>query len=122
MRYKLLGRSGLRVSELCLGTMTFGEDWGWGASSDESRRIFDTFAEAGGNFIDTANAYTNGSSEKIVGELIAPDRDKWVLASKYSLPLNMGAPDRRPQRQRQPPEKYAAVRGGQPEAAEHGGH
>ena len=94
MRYKLLGRSGLRVSELCLGTMTFGEDWGWGASSDESRRIFDTFAEAGGNFIDTANAYTNGSSEKIVGELIAPDRDKWVLASKYSLPLNMGTPDR----------------------------
>lgn len=63
MRYKLLGRSGLRVSELCLGTMTFGEDWGWGASRDESKAQYDAFTEAGGNFIDTANLYTNGSSE-----------------------------------------------------------
>jgi aryl-alcohol dehydrogenase-like predicted oxidoreductase len=85
MRYKLLGKSGLRVSELCLGTMTFGEDWGWGAPKDTSRQIFDTFVEAGGNFIDTANLYTNGSSEKIVGELIASDRDRFVLATKYSL-------------------------------------
>lgn len=85
MRYKLLGKSGLRVSELCLGTMTFGEDWGWGAPKDTSRQIFDTFVEAGGNFIDTANLYTNGSSEKIVGELIAADRDRFVLATKYSL-------------------------------------
>jgi aryl-alcohol dehydrogenase-like predicted oxidoreductase len=85
MRYKLLGKSGLRVSELCLGTMTFGEDWGWGAPKDTSRQIFDTFVEAGGNFIDTANLYTNGSSEKIVGELIAPDRDRFVVATKYSL-------------------------------------
>jgi len=54
MRYRLLGRSGLRVSELCLGTMTFGEDWGWGSSKDESRRVIDAFFEAGGNFIDTA--------------------------------------------------------------------
>jgi aryl-alcohol dehydrogenase-like predicted oxidoreductase len=52
MRYKLLGKSGLRVSELCLGTMTFGEDWGWGASKDESQKIFDAFVAAGGNFID----------------------------------------------------------------------
>jgi len=74
MRYKLLGKSGLRVSEICLGTMTFGEEWGWGASIDESRQIFDTFVEAGGNFIDTANGYTDGSSEKIVGEFIANDR------------------------------------------------
>jgi aryl-alcohol dehydrogenase-like predicted oxidoreductase len=81
MRYKLLGKSGLRVSELCLGTMTFGEDWGWGAPKDTSRQIFDTFVEAGGNFIDTANLYTNGSSEKIVGELIAPDRDRFVVAT-----------------------------------------
>lgn len=86
MRYKLLGKSGLRVSELCLGTMTFGEEWGWGASKDESRRIFDAFVEAGGNFIDTANGYTNGSSEKIVGELIAADREGLVLATKYSFP------------------------------------
>ncbi|MBH8565844.1 aldo/keto reductase [Nostoc sp. CENA67] len=89
MRYKLLGKSGLRVSELCLGTMTFGEDWGWGASVDESRKIFDTFVEAGGNFIDTANGYTDGSSEKIVGELIAQDRERFVVATKYSFPLRM---------------------------------
>ncbi len=89
MRYKLLGKSGLRVSELCLGTMTFGEDWGWGASQDESRRIFDTFVEAGGNFIDTANGYTDGSSEKIVGEFIAEDRERFVVATKYSFPLRM---------------------------------
>ncbi|HIK03238.1 MAG TPA: aldo/keto reductase [Trichormus sp. M33_DOE_039] len=90
MKYKLLGKSGLRVSELCLGTMTFGEDWGWGASKDESQKIFDTFVEAGGNFIDTANGYTDGSSEKIVGELIAKDRERFVLATKYSFPLRMG--------------------------------
>ena len=75
MRYKLLGRSGLRVSELSLGTMTFGEDWGWGASKAESRRIFDVFVEAGGNFIDTACNYTEGTSEEFVGEFIASDRD-----------------------------------------------
>ena len=64
MRYKLLGKTGLRVSELCLGTMTFGEEWGWGASKEESRKIFDAFADAGGNFVDTANLYTNGTSER----------------------------------------------------------
>ncbi len=85
MRYKLFGRSGLRVSELCLGTMTFGTDWGWGAPREECRRIFNAFVERGGNFIDTANHYTNGSSEKILGELIAGDRDRFVIATKYSL-------------------------------------
>lgn len=90
MRYKLFGNSGLRVSELCLGTMTFGEDWGWGSSKDESRQIFDTFIEAGGNFVDTANGYTNGSSEKIVGELTKSDRDRFVIATKYSFPGAMG--------------------------------
>lgn len=85
MRYKLLGKSGLRVSELCLGAMTFGEEWGWGASKEESRRIFDAFAAAGGNFIDTANHYTDGSSERFVGEFIAADRDAFVVATKYSL-------------------------------------
>jgi aryl-alcohol dehydrogenase-like predicted oxidoreductase len=84
MRYKLLGSSGLRVSELCLGTMTFGEDWGWGASPRESRRIFDAFVQAGGNFIDTADIYTNGTSEKLVGEMVAGDRERFVLATKYT--------------------------------------
>jgi aryl-alcohol dehydrogenase-like predicted oxidoreductase len=85
MRYKLLGTSGMRVSELALGTMTFGEDWGWGASKDESRRIFDRFAEAGGNFVDTSNNYTNGTSETFVGEFLSSDRDHFVLATKFSL-------------------------------------
>lgn len=85
MRYRILGRSGLRVSELCLGTMTFGEDWGWGASQEDSRQVFDAFVQAGGNFIDTASNYTNGTSEKYVGELIATDRDYFVVATKYTL-------------------------------------
>ena len=84
MRYRLLGRSGLRVSELCLGTMTFGEDWGWGSSKDESRRVLDAFFEAGGNFIDTANVYTNGTSESLLGEFLKGDRDRAVLATKYT--------------------------------------
>lgn len=84
MRYKLLGRSGLRVSELCLGTMTFGDDWGWGASPRESRRIFDAFVEAGGNFIDTADIYTNGTSEKLLGEMVAGERERFVLGTKYT--------------------------------------
>jgi aryl-alcohol dehydrogenase-like predicted oxidoreductase len=90
MRYKLLGNSGLRVSELCLGTMTFGEDWGWGASLDECKTIYEAFREAGGNFIDTANIYTNGTSEKYVGELIASEREVIVVATKYSngIPSN----------------------------------
>lgn len=90
MRYKLLGKSGLRVSELSLGTMTFGEEWGWGASKEESRKIFDLFAEAGGNFIDTANRYTDGTSEKYVGEFIASERERFVLATKYSLFMRQG--------------------------------
>lgn len=85
MRYRLLGRSGLRVSEMCLGTMTFGENWGWGAPKEECRQIFDSFVNAGGNFIDTASNYTDGASEHIVGELISSDRDRFVLATKYSL-------------------------------------
>jgi aryl-alcohol dehydrogenase-like predicted oxidoreductase len=93
MRYKLVGRSGLRVSELCLGTMTFGEDWGWGANKDESRRMFDAFAEAGGNFLDTADGYTNGTSERMLGEFIASDRGHWVLATKYSFNQKKGDPN-----------------------------
>jgi aryl-alcohol dehydrogenase-like predicted oxidoreductase len=78
---QLLGRSGRRVSDLCLGTMTFGEDWGWGAAKDEARKIYDGYREAGGNFIDTANIYMNGSSEKLVGEFIAGHREEVVLAT-----------------------------------------
>ena len=85
MRYTLLGRSGLRVSEVALGTMTFGEAWGWGASEDESRRMFEAFVEAGGNFVDTACNYTDGQSESIVGALVEPTRDRFVVATKYTL-------------------------------------
>lgn len=85
MKYRLLGRTGLRVSELGLGTMTFGEEWGWGASKDESHKMFEAFAEAGGNFVDTANRYTEGTSEKYVGEFIKSDRDHFVVATKYTL-------------------------------------
>jgi len=92
MKYKQLGQSGLNVSELCLGTMTFGEDWGWGASKDESRKIFDAFSEAGGNFIDTSCNYTNGTSETFIGEFMKPDRDRFVVATKYSLRVGKGHP------------------------------
>jgi aryl-alcohol dehydrogenase-like predicted oxidoreductase len=86
MRYRLLGRSGVRVSELCLGAMLFGDPRdGTGASAEEAGAIVRRFAEAGGNFIDTANRYAGGESERIVGDLIRPDRDRWVLATKYSL-------------------------------------
>ena len=79
-----LGNSGLRVSELSLGTMTFGEDWGWGAAKDEARKIYDLYREQGGNFIDTANVYTNGSSERIVGDFVRDHRDQVVIATKYT--------------------------------------
>ena len=84
LNYQLLGRSGLRVSDLCLGTMTFGEDWGWGTGKDEARRVYDAFRAAGGNFIDTANIYTNGTSETLVGEFVAGHREEVVLATKYT--------------------------------------
>src|SRR5262252_5940508 len=84
MQYRLLGNSGLRVSEASLGTMTFGEDWGWGTAKDESRRVYDAFRDAGGNFIDTANIYTNGSSETFLGEFMKGHRESIVLATKFS--------------------------------------
>jgi len=84
MKYKLLGNSGLRVSQLCLGTMTFGEDWGWGSNKEESRKIFEAFLDAGGNFIDTANLYTNGTSESYLGEFMEGKRERIVLATKYT--------------------------------------
>lgn len=93
MRYKLLGNSGLRVAELALGTMTFGADWGWGAADDVSRKMFDAYVEAGGNFIDTANRYTNGTSERLVGEFVGPDREQFVVATKYTLNTRDGDPN-----------------------------
>ena len=85
MHYKLLGQSGLRVAELSLGTMGFGTEWKWGCDKELSKQIFDAYANAGGNFIDTANRYTEGTSEKFVGDFIAKDRDHFVVATKYSL-------------------------------------
>ena len=84
MKYRLLGKSGLRVSEASLGTMTFGDEWGWGSPKDEAQKVYETYREAGGNFIDTANFYTGGTSEKFVGEFIKGHRDSVVLATKYS--------------------------------------
>jgi aryl-alcohol dehydrogenase-like predicted oxidoreductase len=86
MKVRLLGQAGLRVSELCLGTMTFGEARGrWGASRDQARAVFDAYGDAGGNFLDTANTYQDGESERMVGEFVGADRDAWVIATKYSL-------------------------------------
>jgi len=84
MKYRLFGKSGLRVSEAALGTMTFGPERGWGAPKDESRKVYDAFREAGGNFIDTANIYTDGTSESFLGEFLEVHRDSVVLATKYS--------------------------------------
>ena len=88
-----MGGSGLRVTEMALGTMTFGTDWGWGADKDESRRIFDAYTEAGGNLIDTANRYTDGTSERYVGEFIVGDRDRYVVATKYTITNRDGDPN-----------------------------
>jgi aryl-alcohol dehydrogenase-like predicted oxidoreductase len=86
MKYKLLGKSGLRVSELCLGCGTFGTNWGTlGSDKAVSQQIFNTFVEAGGNFIDTSNRYQEGQSEEFLGEFIHPNRDRYVIATKYSL-------------------------------------
>ena len=84
MKYKLLGNSGLRVSEAALGALTFGDDWGWGAAKDEARKMYDAFREAGGNFIDTANTYTNGTSESFLGEFMQGHRQSVVMATKYT--------------------------------------
>ena len=94
--YVTLGRSGLRVSPLCLGAMTFGEDWGWGSSVTESQSILDAFLARGGNFIDTANAYTKGHSEKIIGDHVgrhASKRDRVVIATKFLSNLFRGDPN-----------------------------
>lgn len=91
--YRLLGRSGLRVSPLALGAATFGTEWGWGAEQDEARKLFDLYVERGGNFIDTASTYTNGSSERLLGEFTRGSRDSLVLATKYSTLRRPGDPN-----------------------------
>jgi aryl-alcohol dehydrogenase-like predicted oxidoreductase len=94
--YVTLGRSGLRVSPLCLGTMTFGEELGWGSSVEESQRIMDRYIELGGNFIDTANFYTKSHSEKIIGDHLGQHparRDRLVIATKFSGNLHPGDPN-----------------------------
>lgn len=93
MKYKLFGSTGLRVSEISLGTMTFGTEWGWGCDHKTSKKIFDTYREAGGNFIDTANRYTEGTSEQYCGEFIRSERDFFVLATKYTLYEEYGNPN-----------------------------
>jgi aryl-alcohol dehydrogenase-like predicted oxidoreductase len=85
MRYRLLGPSGLRISEAFLGAMTFGEQGGVGAPIDECRRMVDAYTDAGGNVIDTASNYRGGSSEEIVGELLEGRRDRYVVATKFTV-------------------------------------
>jgi len=94
-QYFTLGRSGLRVSRLALGTMTFGKDWGWGADKGVSRAMFDRYLAAGGNFIDTADLYTEGSSERLLGEFIAGAkvRDRVVVTTKFSYNAEPGNPN-----------------------------
>ncbi len=94
-QYITLGRSGLKVSPLCLGAMTFGEDWGWGSSEDTARAIFDAYADKGGNFIDTADGYTNGRSEEFVGKFVNAKklRDQMIIATKFTFCAQPGNPN-----------------------------
>ncbi|OZD73245.1 aldo/keto reductase [Rhodococcus sp. 05-340-1] len=91
--YRLLGRSGLRVSPLSLGAMTFGDAWGWGADEDDSRRIFDAYLDAGGNMVDTANIYTDGQSERYLGRFLRGRRDSVVVATKYAATRDPSDPN-----------------------------
>ncbi|PWT87771.1 MAG: aldo/keto reductase [Blastocatellia bacterium] len=93
--YVTLGRSGLRVSPLCLGTMTFGTEWGWGSEESVAQQVFDKYIDAGGNFIDTANVYTEGHSEELLGKFIADTgvRDRLVLATKFTFNPEPGNPN-----------------------------
>ncbi len=91
--YRLLGRSGLRVSPLCLGAMTFGTEWNIGADKEDSRKVFEHYVERGGNFIDTANFYTAGTSEQYLGEFTQGRRDQFVVATKFTLNMRQGDPN-----------------------------
>ena len=96
VKYRLFGGSGLRVSELFLGTMTFGEEWGWGRRR-RNAGMFDAYAEAGGNVIDTAVNYTDEASERIVGELLGSQRDHFVVSTKFTLSTDPDDPNARPE-------------------------
>ena len=93
--YTTLGRTGLRVSPLCFGAMTFGTEWGWGADENTSKQMFDRYVESGGNFIDTADGYTNGHSEELVGKFVAEGklRDRVVIATKFTFNAEPGNPN-----------------------------
>ncbi len=91
MRHTTFGNTGLRVSEAFLGAMGFGE--GWGVPTEDCRKIFTAYAEAGGNVVDTANRYTDGASERIVGELLGADRERFVLTTKYTLSMDGDDPN-----------------------------
>lgn len=91
--YRLLGKSGLRVSELCLGTMSFGENWGFGADEPTSHQVLDAFSAAGGNFIDTANKYHGGQTEEFCGNWLRGKRDRMVVATKYTLSMDHDDPN-----------------------------
>jgi aryl-alcohol dehydrogenase-like predicted oxidoreductase len=93
--YITLGRSGLRVSPLSLGTMTFGTEWGWGSEEAQAREMFDRYVDMGGNFVDTANMYTSGKSEEMVGKFIREKnlRDRIVLATKFTFNTEQGNPN-----------------------------
>jgi len=94
--YVLLGRSGLKVSPVCLGTLTFGEDWNCGSNLEQSRKVFDLYRSKGGNFFDTANAYNNGNSEKFLGEYLSGIRSEAVIATKYTAHRNFHPTNRKP--------------------------
>ena len=94
-QFVTLGRSGLRVSPLALGTMTFGTEWGWGSEPAVARQVFDGYIEQGGNFIDTADGYTNGKSEELLGHFIAERglRERLVLATKFTFNADPANPN-----------------------------
>ena len=95
MEYYALGNTGLKVSRLALGTMTFGDDWGWGADEANARQLFDAYVEAGGNFVDTADLYTNGNSERMLGRFIkdSQTRDRIIITTKFSYNAEPGNPN-----------------------------
>lgn len=93
LRYRLLGPTGLRVSEICLGTMSFGDQWGFGADEATSHQVLDAYAAAGGNFLDTANKYHGGQTEEIVGKWLEGRRNRFVVATKYTLAMDHTDPN-----------------------------
>lgn len=93
MKYKLFGPTGLRVSEICLGTMSFGQDWGFGADEKTSHQVLDAYAEADGNFLDTADKYHNGQTEEYIGSWLGSHRDRMVIGTKYTLSTDHADPN-----------------------------